>query len=244
MHETRRANAELHPTVIREEWYGTYYREKGADRNNLLRNPGVLLQSVAQEVALLRALRLIRPDLQATRVLDVGCGEGAGMMTFLRAGFLPRNLSGLDFQEDRIFHARQLLPGINFICGDATCMEVPDGTFGLVTESTLFIHSVDQALSTKIAEEMIRVTCPGGHLILTDWVYSKPGSAAHKALSSKRINALFAVGDRPMRLSVFRGPLVPPLGRFLSSRLPSIYFLVQSMLPFCVGQITTVLKKV
>lgn len=37
------------PAIIREEWYKTY--EKGVDRNNLLRNPGVLLQNVAQEVA-------------------------------------------------------------------------------------------------------------------------------------------------------------------------------------------------
>jgi ubiquinone/menaquinone biosynthesis C-methylase UbiE len=243
MNEPERLFNETSPTIIREQWYSAYYRERGADRNSLLRDPGVLLQKVAQEVAILRALRVVSADPQTARVLDVGCGEGTGMMTFLRVGFTPANLHGLDFQEERIRRAKEMLPGINFNWGDATRIEFPDSTFDLVTESTLFIHSVDQALSLQIAGEMLRVARPGGHLILTDWIYSKPGSSAYKALSQKRIKSLFGVGRQTTRVGIFRGPLIPPIGRFLSSRLPSFYFLVQAMLPFCVGQVTTVLQK-
>jgi SAM-dependent methyltransferase len=231
------------PVTVGEQWYKSYYCEKGIDRNNL-RNPQVLFQNLAQEVAVLRALRMIDLDPLTNRVLDVGCGEGASLIVFLRLGLAPANLYGIDFQKSRIDHARRLLPGLNFSWSDATQMDFPDDSFDLVTESTVFVHSVDEDLSTKIAAEMLRVTRTGGHLVLTDWRYSKPGSAAHKATSQSRIGSLFHVGSRTTRRAVFRGPLVPPLGRFLSSRLPSIYFLVQGALPFLVGQVTTVLRKV
>jgi hypothetical protein len=37
--------------------------------------------------------------------------------------------------------------------------------------------------------------------------------------------------------------LVPPLGRRLSRITPSLYFLTQRLIPFAVGQVTTVLQK-
>jgi SAM-dependent methyltransferase len=229
--------------VIREEWYRGYYAAKGAERNSLLHNPQVLYQSVAQEVALVRALQSLHPNHEAARVLDVGCGAGGTLLTFLRLGFAPRNLHGIDFQEERIAVAKEKCPSIHFEHGDATKMEFANESFDLVHEATMFIHSVDQELSRKIASEMMRVTKPGGHILLCDWRYSKPGSAAHRAVTQKRIAKLFHVGERTSRCGVFAGPLVPPVGRFLSHRLPSAYFLVSRLLPFLVGQVTTVLRK-
>ncbi len=238
-----RASAKA-PEVIREDWYGVYYAEKGVERNSLLRNPEVLYQSLAQEAALVRALQCIRPKHETARVLDVGCGSGTTLLTFLRLGFAPGNLHGIDFQEERIAQAKVKCPSIHFAHGDATKLEFASQTFDLVCESTMFIHSVDEELSRQIAGEMVRVTKPGGHILLCDWRYSKPGSAAHKALTQKRIAGLFKVGSDTVRCGVFRGPLLPPVGRFLSQRLPSAYFLVRGLFPFLVGQMTTVLKKV
>jgi hypothetical protein len=102
---------------------------------------------------------------------------------------------------------------------------------------------VDEELSRKIAAEMLRVTKPGGYVLLCDWRYAKPGSVAHCALTQKRIAGLFEVGRRSSRGEVFAGPLLPPIGRFLSRRLPAAYFLVSALLPFLVGQTTTVLHK-
>ncbi|HLZ92191.1 MAG TPA: class I SAM-dependent methyltransferase [Candidatus Acidoferrum sp.] len=229
--------------VIRESWYEGYYGEKGADRNSLLRNPEVLYQSLAQEASIIRALQMIRPDPQAARVLDVGCGAGASLGCFLRLGFDPQNLYGVDFQEARVQEARARFGGIHFQNGDATQMEFASESFDLVLESTMFVHSVDEEMSRRIAGEMLRATKSGGYLLLCDWRYGKPGSRAHKALSQKRIWELFGVGRETVRCGVFRGQLVPPVGRFLSRRLPSIYFLVRGLLPVLVGQMTTVLRK-
>jgi ubiquinone/menaquinone biosynthesis C-methylase UbiE len=229
--------------VIGEDWYRHYYAAKGAERNSLLRNPGVLFQNLAQEAAMVRAVQLIQPNPLETRVLDVGCGEGSSLITFLRLGFIPGNLHGIDLQESRIRLAKERCPGMNFQCGDATKLEYATGSFDLVCESTMFIHSVDEELSRRIAGEMLRVTKPGGHILLSDWRYGKPGSHAHKALTQKRIGGLFHAGGETVRCGVFPGPLVPPVGRFFSRRLPSAYFLVRGLFPFLVGQVTTVLRK-
>jgi SAM-dependent methyltransferase len=229
--------------VVGGEWYRRYYAEKGADRNSLLRNPEVLFQVLARDASFYSAMGSIQPDPTTCRVLDVGCGDGATLIGFLRLGFRPGNLYGIDFQEERIWRGKELYPGMNLQWGDATKMEFAGEPFDLVHEAAMFIHSVDEGLSRKIAAEMLRWTRPGGYIVLTDWRYAKPGSDAHKALTQKRIAGLFGVGTQTVRCGVFPGPLLPPVGRFFSRRLPSAYFLAGRLMPFLVGQVTTVLRK-
>ncbi len=243
MHEIGSSASAKAPHVVREAWYKGYYAAKGAERNSLLRNPEVLFQNLAQEASLVRALQSIRPKQETARVLDVGCGAGGTLLTFLRLGFVPEKLYGIDFQEERIARAKERCPSVHFEHGDATKLEFASESFDLVHEATMFIHSVDEELSRKIAGEMVRVTKPGGHILLCDWRYTKPRSKAHKALTQKRIANLFRIGGETVRCGVFPGPLVPPVGRFFSHRLPSAYFLVSRLLPFLVGQVTTVLRK-
>jgi SAM-dependent methyltransferase len=242
-HETVLSASAKQTEVIREEWYRSYYAAKGANRNSLLHNPQVLYQSLAQEVALVRALQAVGADEETARVLDVGCGAAGTLLNFVRMGFAPGNLYGIDFQEERIAQAKAKCPSIHFAHGDATKLEFASDTFELVHEGTMFIHSVDDELSRKIALEMVRVTKPGGNILLCDWRYAKPGSTAHRAVTQKRIGELFDVGSKMSRCGVFAGPLLPPIGRFLSKRWPSGYFLVSALLPFFVGQVTTVLRK-
>lgn len=231
------------PVVVGKEFYQGYYADKGVDRNSLLRNPQVLFQTLAKDASFYSALRMIDPDPSTCRILDVGCGSGASLVNFLRIGFPPANLFGIDFQEDRIQEGKANLTGINFCHGDATRMEFPDGAFDIVMESAMFIHSVDDDLSRKIAGEMLRVTRPGGHILLSDWRYAKPGSNAYRALTQKRIAGLFDVGKKTVRRGVFSGELLPPVGRFLSAHLPSAYFAVRTVMPFLVGQKATVLRR-
>jgi SAM-dependent methyltransferase len=230
--------------TIGKEWYEGYYASRGANRNSLLFNSEVLFQSLAQEAAVVRAVQSTGSNGHAARVLDVGCGDGSSLITFLRLGFPPGNLYGVDLQESRIRQAQERFPSMNIQQGDATRLEYASEAFDLLFESTMFIHSVDDQLSRQIADEMLRVTKRGGHLILCDWRYAKPGSDAHKALSPKRIARLFSTGEKTVRCGVFRGPLIPPIGRFLSRRSPSTYFLLQGLFPFLVGQLITVLRKI
>ncbi|MEO5579929.1 MAG: methyltransferase domain-containing protein [Gemmatimonadaceae bacterium] len=223
--------------------YSRYYQDHPADRNDLLSNAEVTFQMFAADRANIRALQRLRLDRDVTRILDVGCATGAGIFQFLRLGFKPDRMTGVDISAERIAQARASLPNVEFRCESGASMSFGDGTFDLVFESTMFVLLPSEDLARAIASEMIRVTRPGGYLMLVDWRYGKPGSDVYKAMSPKRIAALFDVGGATRVVARERGALVPPLGRFLSRRVPSLYFAAQAMLPFAAGQITTVLQK-
>lgn len=226
-----------------QDWYGRYYARLGGDRNDLRTNRGVLFQTLALEVSVVRAVAGLPLVPGEALVLDVGCGGGGDLYQLLRLGFRPENITGIDVLPERIEGARKLYPQIAFIQGDASAMEFPTGTFDLLFESTMFATLPDDDLCAGIAGEMVRVCKPGGHILLVDWRTRKAGDPDYKALTRQRVRKLFGVGQATRLAAVTRGALVPPLGRFLSARLPSTYFLVSALCPFLVGQTTYVLEK-
>ena len=227
-----------------QECYADYYAKKGADRNSLLQNPSVLFQVLAQDAAMIRGLWSVGLDPQAAQVLDVGCGDGASLWLLMRLGFEANHLHGVDLLESRIAGARARHPLIHFDCADATRLPFEDGSFDLVMESTMFIHATDEELARKIAAEMIRVTKPGGTLLISDWRYAKPRNRHYKAVTSERLARLFEAGVLTQFKNRYRGSLLPPVGRFFSRHSPWSYFAVQTLFPFLTGHMVTVLKKI
>jgi ubiquinone/menaquinone biosynthesis C-methylase UbiE len=223
--------------------YDAYYEKHGANRNDLLTNPEVTFQTFAFDRANIRALQRLALDREQARVLDVGCGTGSSLIQFLRLGFHPAKLAGVDSSAERIAQARATFPNVDFRCESAESLSFDESIFDVVFESTLFMMLTSEDIARRIAGEMLRVTRSGGYLMLADWRYAEPRSTDHRAMSSKRIASLFGVGQISDVVARERGALVPPLGRLLSRRAPSIYFAVQSLLPFAVGQVTTVLRK-
>ena len=227
-----------------QECYADYYAKEGADRNSLLQNPSVLFQVLAQDAAMIRGLRSVGLDPQSAQVLDVGCGDGASLWLLMRLGFEANNLPGVDLLESRVASARTRHPLIHFDCADATRLPFEDGSFDLVMESTMFIHATDEELARKIATEMIRVTKPGGTLLISDWRYAKPRNRHYKAVTRERLAGLFQTGVRTKLQERFRGSLLPPVGRFFSRHSAWSYFAVQTLFPFLTGHMVTVLKKI
>lgn len=224
------------------EWYRDYYARKGHDRNNLLTNPGALFQHIALQRSVIQALQTLPTDPSWT-ILDVGCGSGLSLLQFLHLDFLPTRLHGIELLRDRLAEGKRRLPSTGFIRGDASRMGYNSDSFNLVMESTMFIQLRDDDTTAEIAREMLRVTKPSGYLLLIDWRYSG-GYPEYTALSRTRIARLFEVGSKTTIHSSTRGTLVPPVGRFLSARCPSWYFLVQRLAPVLVGQVVTVLQKI
>jgi len=224
--------------------YEEYYRKHGSARNDLLHNPEVIFQMFALERANIRALSRLELNPADAKVLDVGCGTGASLFQFVRLGFRPENLSGVDASAERIAEARKRILSADFRCESADAMSYEAAAFDLVFESTLFMMLTSDEEARRIAAEMLRVARPGGYLMLADWRYAEPRSKTHKAVSTKRIRGLFDVGGATEIVTRVRGALIPPLGRFLSRRAPALYFAVQAIFPLAAGQITTVLRKV
>jgi ubiquinone/menaquinone biosynthesis C-methylase UbiE len=227
-----------------ERYYRDYEARKGPARNDVLCNPEVLFQVLAADASLISALRFLEPDRAETKVLDVGCGDGSSLLPFLRLGFEPGNLVGVDIRDEKIHIAQTRYPGLQFRSADASSLDFRDETFDIVQESMIFLQIPDNDLSLRIAREMLRVTKIGGHLVLSDWRFGKPGQQEFNPMNTKRISRLFAVGQQTVVRSVFRGSLVPPVGRFFSKNLPSMYFAVSRLFPILVGQKVTLLQRI
>jgi len=230
-------------TADTRDFYADYYAKKGVDRNSLLHNPSVLFQVLAQDAAIIRGLRSGGLDPQSAQVLDVGCGDGASLWLLLRLGFEAGNLHGVDLLESRIASARARHPLIHFDCADATRLPFDNDSFDLVMESTMFIHATDEEVAQKIAAEMIRITKPGGTLLISDWRYAKPRNRHYKAVTKERLAELFQTGALTKIHERYRGSLLPPVGRFFSRHSAWSYFAVQALFPFLTGHMVTVLKK-
>jgi len=233
-------------TKATNEWYANYYLSQGLDRNDLLSNPEVLFQYLAFEDSVINALRKAKhliSNRSTSKILDVGCGFGGSLARFLLLSFSPENLYGIDILEDRIISGQVKYPSLSLMTGDATKIPFDSEIFDLTLESTMFVQITDEKLSQSISKEMLRVTKPGGYLMLIDWRYGKPNNSDYLAVSRTRINKMFEVGSSCNVICQTNGPLLPPVGRKLSKYLPSSYFLLRATFPFLVGAKTTLLQK-
>lgn len=222
--------------------YAQYYEKKGVDRNDLLRDSSVLMQSLAADMALLRALRRIAFERKSAAVLDVGGGSGGSLLSFLQIGMASAQLSAIDILPERIEEGRHRLPGVRFELMDATSMSFADSSFSLVCSSTMFLQLVDDDLAARIAAEMVRVTRPGGYVLVRDWTWSKPGETSYRGVDRRRLRRLFPQANLKL-VGIERGSLLPPIGRFLSRWSPGLYFAVHGLLPFLVALKVYILRK-
>lgn len=228
---------------VTSQYYKDYYGRVGTDRNDLRTNPGVLFQVLASESALVHAMREYPFPIPSSTLLDVGCGSAGDLYHILRLGFRQEQITGIDIIEERLNEAKASYPRAKWIHGDASATGIPDASFDLEFEMGMFATLTDDGLSTRIAGEMLRVCKPGGYLLLLDWRTPKPNDPAYKALTRRRLRSLFKVGDATELVSIHPGALLPPVGRFLSAHLPSLYFLAGALLPFLVGQVAYLLVK-
>ncbi|MEF9989775.1 MAG: class I SAM-dependent methyltransferase [Christensenellaceae bacterium] len=224
------------------QMYTEYNAQKGENRNSLLYNKQTVFQYLAQWQSKINALQFISPDAKNAKVLDVGCGDGESLLLYLQMGFDSANMHGIDIWDELIDSAKKRLPAIDFICGDASKTDFAEGTFDIVTESTMFLQITDNKLAKSIAQEMIRVLKPGGYLVITDWTMDKR-NGEYLAVNKKRVKYLFDVDVKTELIKKYRGALVPPIGRLLSGKMPALYMPIKFIFPFLCGMKTYVLKK-
>jgi SAM-dependent methyltransferase len=109
------------------------------------------------------------------KVLDLGCGDGT---TALPAARLGANVLGVDIARNLVeagnkrAAAAGLTNNIRFQEGDATNLAgLPDKAFGLVVS---IFGAMFAPKPFDVAREMVRVTKPGGRIIMGNWIPNDP----------------------------------------------------------------------
>lgn len=106
--------------------------------------------------------------LPGDRVLDVACGSGN---TAIAAARCFADVTGIDFvsallERGRVRAAAEFLD-VQFVEGDAQALPFEDGSFDVVLSTFGAMFAADQE---RTADELLRVTRPGGTIGMANWV--------------------------------------------------------------------------
>src|SRR5213078_1453825 len=108
------------------------------------------------------------------KVLDLGCGDGT---TALPEAKLGADVLGIDIARNLVEAgnrraAEQGLTNLKFQEGDASNLEqVPDKSFDLVVS---IFGAMFAPKPFEVAKEMVRVTRPGGRIVMGNWIPNDP----------------------------------------------------------------------
>ena len=119
-------------------------------------SPDVLLSAQQRQRATLSLLS--SKGIQTLRDLDlieVGCGNGGNLLEFLLLGATPERLSGNELLDERLRHARSVLPdAVRLWPGNAADLAIGESTFDIIYQSTVFSSILDDALQESMAAAM------------------------------------------------------------------------------------------
>jgi ubiquinone/menaquinone biosynthesis C-methylase UbiE len=113
----------------------------------------------------------VAPPLQ---VLDLGCGDGTTAVPLARTG---AEVTGIDIARNLVEagNNRAAAAGLNelrFQEGDACNLEgVANGSFDLTVS---FFGAMFAPKPVDVAKEMVRVTKPGGRIVMGNWIPNDP----------------------------------------------------------------------
>ncbi len=100
-----------------------------------------------------------------SKVLDVGCGTGVVATRLAGAGF---EVTGVDPSAGMLEHLRRTESEVTAVQGSATDLPFDDGVFDLTMCVAVMHHIADPDAVNRSLREMVRVTRPGGLILVWD----------------------------------------------------------------------------
>ena len=168
-------------------------------------------------ISLFHQLRFSRLD--DVMLLEIGCGSGGNLLEFLRMGFRPENLRGLELLEDRVAQANLVLPAGIVQGGDANAAIIDIGSQDIVFQSVVFSSLLDDSFQDELATRMWSWVKPGGGVLWYDFVYDNPANPDVRGVSRARVRELFP----DAKITVQRITLAPPISRLVTRLHPALY---------------------
>ena len=125
--------------------------------------------------------------------------------------------------EERIAVARKRLPAaLTLHSGDAAALQLPDESFDVVFQSTVFTSILDPSFKRALAAKMWSLVKPGGGVLWYDFMFDNPRNRDVRGIPRAEIDKLF-----PVRASWARRiTLAPPIARAVTRIHPSLYTFV------------------
>lgn len=185
-----------------------YARRHTGNQYSMLR-PEVYLSVQERQRAMLNLFgqKFGLPGFSELALTEVGCGTGGNLLDFLRFGFKPENLCGIELLPERAVIARNTLPAALAIHeGDANTANIAPASQDIVFQSVVFSSLLDDDFQQSLANRMWQWTKPGGGVLWYDFIYNNPANSDVRGVPIKRIRALFPDGE----ILVRRVTLAPP----------------------------------
>jgi SAM-dependent methyltransferase len=162
-------------------------------------------------------------DVTKLRLLEVGCGSGGNLLEFLRFGFRPENLQGIELLPVCAERAQSVVPpSLHIACGDAAGAagaSISPESQDIVFQSTVFSSLLDDGFQQRLADSMWRWVRPRGGVLWYDFTFNNPRNPDVRGVSMKRVHELFPEG----RLRTKRITLAPPVARAVTRVHPKFY---------------------
>jgi len=114
----------------------------------------------SEDVLLLQELVQRLP--KGAQILDAGCGAGVPVARYLCQHF---NVTGVDFAEEQIRLARQLVPQARFLCQDMTQLTFADSSFDAICSYYAIIH-IPRQEHRALLQDFYRMLKPSGWVLL------------------------------------------------------------------------------
>src|SRR5437763_1872773 len=130
-----------------------------------------------------------------TRLLDVGCGSGAFASLADAAG---ARVAGLDASAELVEIAESRVPDGAFRVGDMADLPYADGSFDLVVSIDSLPYA---AVPLAALFEAVRVTRPGGRVVVLVWSSSEECDAAAYLRTVHSLRPVAAFAPEPFALS-------------------------------------------
>ena len=104
---------------------------------------------------------------RSSRVLDVATGTGAQASAFAE---VAREVVGVDLSPAMLSVARRKRhhPNLTLLRADATSLPFPEGDFDVSCVS-FALHEMPVSIRETVIREMVRVTVPGGTIVVVDY---------------------------------------------------------------------------
>jgi len=207
------------PNAIKER----YARRNVGNRYSFL-NPEVWLATQERQrvMLILFSKQLGLKNFNKCHLTEVGCGSGGNLLEFLRLGFSPENLYGIELLEDRVKAARKILPAkVNILEGDANRVNIECASQDIVFQSVVFSSLLDDHFQAELASRMWQWIKPGGGVLWYDFIYDNPHNPDVRGIKIKRIRELFPEGN----IIIKHVTLAPPISRRVCKIHPSLYHL-------------------